>query len=82
MEEPSRNMNSEVDINVLVGIYNQKISVLTNQNILLEAKLQSLMKDFEEERNSWMISTGESMTTPVKTKSKSKTEDYQQSEVG
>jgi len=28
-------MNSEVDINVLVGLYNQKIATLTNQNILL-----------------------------------------------
>lgn len=44
----SKNMNSEVDINVLVGIYNQRIATLTNQNILLEAKLQSLMKDFKD----------------------------------
>ena len=32
------------------GIYNQKIAQLTNQNILLEAKLQSLTKDFELEK--------------------------------
>ena len=44
-------MNSEVDVNILVNLYNQKISTLTNQNILLEAKLQSLSKDFEEEKN-------------------------------
>ena len=44
-------MNSEVDVNILVNLYNQKISTLTNQNILLEAKLQSLTKDFEEEKN-------------------------------
>jgi hypothetical protein len=44
-------MNSEVDVNILVNLYNQKISSLTNQNILLEAKLQSLIKDFEEEKN-------------------------------
>ena len=44
-------MNSEVDVNILVNLYNQKISVLTNQNILLEAKLQSLTKDFEEQKN-------------------------------
>ena len=44
-------MNSEVDVNILVNLYNQKISTLTNQNILLEAKLQSLIKDFEEEKN-------------------------------
>ena len=43
-------MNSEVDVNILVNLYNQKISVLTNQNILLEAKLQSLTKDFEEQK--------------------------------
>ena len=40
-------MNSEVDVNILVNLYHQKISALTNQNILLEAKLQSLTKDFE-----------------------------------
>jgi hypothetical protein len=44
-------MNSEVDVNILVNLYNQKISALTNQNILLEAKLQSIIKDFEEEKN-------------------------------
>ena len=44
-------MNSEVDVNILVNLYNQKISALTNQNILLEAKLQSLTKDFEEQKN-------------------------------
>ena len=44
-------MNSEVDVNILVNLYNQKISTLTNQNILLEAKLQSLSKDFEEQKN-------------------------------
>lgn len=44
-------MNSEVDVNVLVNLYHQKISGLTNQNILLEAKLQSITKDFEEQKN-------------------------------
>ena len=44
-------MNSEVDVNILVNLYNQKISALTNQNILLEAKLESLTKDFEEQKN-------------------------------
>ena len=42
------NNNAEVDVNVLVGIYNQKIAQLTNQNILLEAKLKSLEKDKED----------------------------------
>ncbi len=44
-------MNSEVDVNILVSLYNQKISALTNQNILLEAKLQSLTKYFEDQKN-------------------------------
>ena len=44
-------MVSEVDVNVLVSLYNQKVSQLSNQNILLEAKLQTLSKDFEEEKN-------------------------------
>ena len=44
-------MNSEVDVNILVSVYNQKITALTNQNILLEAKLQSLTKDFEQQKN-------------------------------
>jgi len=44
-------MNSEVDVNILVNLHNQKILTLTNQNILLEAKLQSLTKYFEEQKN-------------------------------
>ena len=40
----------EVDINVLVQIYNQKLSILSNQNVLLEAKIQTLQKEFAEER--------------------------------
>jgi len=43
---------SEVDINVLVSLYHQKISQLSNQIILLEAKLQTLTKDFNDERES------------------------------
>jgi hypothetical protein len=43
--------NSEVDVNLLVNLYHQKIAQLSNQNILLEAKLQTLTKDFAEEKN-------------------------------
>jgi len=32
-------------VNALIKIYNQKISTLTNQNILLEAKLQTIVQD-------------------------------------
>jgi len=41
--------NSEVDVNVLVSLYNQKLAQSSNQVILLEAKLQTLKQDFEEE---------------------------------
>ena len=38
--------NNDVDVNTLIKIYNQKISTLTNQNILLEAKLNTLKQDY------------------------------------
>ena len=43
------NSNNDVDVNTLIKIYNQKISTLTNQNILLEAKLTTVMTDFNDE---------------------------------
>ena len=43
MEEPTSPMNNDVDVNVLVGLY--------NQNVLLEAKITTLKKDFEDEKN-------------------------------
>ena len=43
--------NSEVDINVLVNIYHTKLEAALNQNVLLEAKLQTLKNDFEKEKN-------------------------------
>ena len=43
--------NSEVDINVLVNLYHTKLSAALNQNVLLEAKLQTLKNDFEKEKN-------------------------------
>ena len=43
--------NSEVDINVLVNLYNTKLAAALNQNVLLEAKLQTLKNDFDKERN-------------------------------
>ena len=36
---------NDVDVNTLIKVYNQKISTLTNQNILLEAKLQTTVQD-------------------------------------
>ena len=43
--------NSEVDINVLVNLYNTRLAAALNQNVLLEAKLQTLKNDFEKEKN-------------------------------
>jgi predicted phage gp36 major capsid-like protein len=77
-------MNSEVDINVLVGLYNQKIAALTNQNILLEAKLQSLTKDFEVEKEqllAQLLDARREQGSLPKQKSSKKTDDYQNSEV-
>ena len=44
-------MQNDLDVNVLVSVYNQKINTLMNQNILLEAQIQSLTKTFAEEKN-------------------------------
>tara|TARA_Y100000592_G_scaffold61961_1_gene96774 strand:- start:53 stop:247 length:195 start_codon:yes stop_codon:yes gene_type:complete len=52
MEAPSNmQQNSEVDVNVLVNLYNSRLASALNQNVLLEAKLQTLKNDFEKERN-------------------------------
>ena len=40
--------NSEVDVNVLVNLYHTKLAAALNQNVLLEAKLQTLKNDFEK----------------------------------
>ena len=76
-------MNNEVDINVLVTLYNQKLGTLANQNLLLEAKLQSLTKSYEIERQDLLdqISQLNSMVASSKSKSTKKIEDYQNSEV-
>ena len=51
MEELSdMQQNSEVDINVLVNLYHTKLAATLNQNVLLEAKLQTLKNDYEKEK--------------------------------
>lgn len=40
---------SEVDVNVLIKIYNSKLAAVSNQNVLLEAKLVTLSQDFQEQ---------------------------------
>ena len=52
MEEPSdMQQNSEVDVNVLVNLYHTKLAAALNQNVLLEAKLQTLKNDYEKEKH-------------------------------
>ena len=43
--------NSEVEVNVLVNLYHTKLAAALNQNVLLEAKLQTLKNDFQKEKN-------------------------------
>ena len=43
------NPNNDVDVNVLIKLYNQKLATLANQNVLLEAKLQTIMQDLLDE---------------------------------
>ena len=40
---------SDVDVNVLIKIYNSKLAAVSNQNVLLEAKLATLSQDFQEQ---------------------------------
>ena len=52
MEVPSNmQQNSEVDVNVLVNLYHTKQAAALNQNVLLEAKLQTLKNDYEKEKH-------------------------------
>ena len=46
MEVNSDTMNSEVDVNILINHYHKKLATLVNQNILLEAKMESMTKDY------------------------------------
>ncbi len=50
---------SDVDVNVLVKIYNQRLASLQNQNVLLEAKVQTLLQDHEEEKEMLLANTME-----------------------
>ena len=41
---------SDVDINVLVKLYNQRLSTLVNQNVFLEAKIQNMTQELALEK--------------------------------
>ena len=51
MEVNSDTMNSEADVNILINHYHKKLSTLVNQNILLEAKVESMNKDYMDLQN-------------------------------
>ena len=79
-------MNGEIDVNILASVYSEKINALTSQNILLEAKLKSIIKDFGEEKNKLLMANlelqrqldtldGDDDFTPKKS-SKTETKDY------
>ncbi len=53
------NQQSDVDINVLIKLYNQKLSTLANQNVLLEAKLHTLTQDFLDEKKELIANQAE-----------------------
>lgn len=48
-------MSNEIDVNILINLYNQKISQLSNQVILLEAKVQSLVNDSEKQKKELLM---------------------------
>lgn len=85
-------MNSEIDVNLLVTVYNERINSLYSQNILLEARLKSLIRDYTEEKNKLMmanlelqrqldiLSEGDSPASKkvIKEKSNEKSSDYEE----
>ena len=50
---------SEVDVNVLIKLYHNKLSQLVNQNLLLEAKLATLSQDYKDKFEELLIKNTE-----------------------
>ena len=48
MQQP--NNGSDVDVNVLVNLYHQRLSNTLNQIVLLEAKIETMKNDFEKDK--------------------------------
>lgn len=46
---------NDVDVNLLIQNYHNKISTLYNQNILLEVKIQSIVQDFSKEKETLIM---------------------------
>ncbi len=53
------NQQTDVDVNVLIKLYNQKMATLANQNVLLEAKLHTLTQDFLDEKKELLANQAE-----------------------
>ena len=49
------NNQTDVDVNVLIKLYNQKLSQISNQNVLLEAKLHTVTQDFLDEKKNFLL---------------------------
>ena len=77
------NDNSEVDVNVLVAMYSNKIAQLTNQNVVLEAKLATLTQDFEQVKEQIYLRFMEANGTPTgpSPKAKERKTEFQESGV-
>ena len=56
------NNNNDVDVNLLIQNYHSKISILYNQNILLETKIQSIVQDFSKEKEQLILKNLELQT--------------------
>ncbi len=50
---------SEVDVNVLIKIYNSRLAAVSNQNVLLEAKLATMSQDFQEQMDALLEENAE-----------------------
>tara|TARA_R100000697_G_C5405538_1_gene186468 strand:+ start:104 stop:289 length:186 start_codon:yes stop_codon:yes gene_type:complete len=50
---------SEVDVNVLIKIYNSKLAAVSNQNVLLKAKLATMSQDFQEQMDALLEENAE-----------------------
>ena len=79
----SNNENTEVDVNVLVAMYSNRIAQLTNQNVVLEAKLATLTQDFEQEKEQLLMRLMEAKGTPTAPtpKAKQRKTEFQESGV-
>ncbi len=53
------NQQTDVDVNVLIKLYNQKMATLANQNVLLEAKLHTITQDFLDEKKELLANQAE-----------------------